>query len=232
VNAAGGNFREAAGSPTINAGADSPLNGLLDLVGLPRKIGAHTDIGPYERVLRPTLTVRQRSGVTTRAVTINATLNPNGGVTSYRVRYGRTAMLGSLTPLRRLAAGTAAKPVSVRLTGLKPGTAYHYRVVATNSAGTTLGPDRRVTTIPNTKLTKREIGSTNGKATFSFKPVGHARGFECALKRKVAKVATFRPCTSPKTYKNLVSGNYVFAVRAVGPSGHDPTPASTSFTIQ
>lgn len=232
VNAAGGNFREAAGSPTINAGADSLLNGLLDLAGLSRKIGAHTDIGPYERVLRPTLTVRRHSGITTRAVTINATVNPNGAVTSYRVRYGKTATLGSLSPVHQLAAGTAAKPVSLRLSGLKPGTAYHYRVVATNSTGTTLGPDRRFTTIPNTKLTKREISSTSGKATFRFKAVGHAGGFECALKPKVAKVATFKPCTSPKTYKNLASGNYVFAVRAVGRSGHDPTPARNSFTIQ
>jgi hypothetical protein len=47
VFAAGG-YEEAAGSPTIDAGTLDPASGSLDLAGLPRVLGAATDIGAYE----------------------------------------------------------------------------------------------------------------------------------------------------------------------------------------
>ena len=48
VNAAGGDFRELAGSPTVDAGLASEEDGLLDFEGNPRSIGAAPDIGAYE----------------------------------------------------------------------------------------------------------------------------------------------------------------------------------------
>ncbi len=50
VDAANGDYREAAGSPTIDAGVTDPANGPLDLEGNPRTVGAATDIGAYEFV--------------------------------------------------------------------------------------------------------------------------------------------------------------------------------------
>ena len=52
VNAAAGDYREAAGSPTIDAGA-SDLIGPLDLDGSPRALGAAPDIGAFELVPPP-----------------------------------------------------------------------------------------------------------------------------------------------------------------------------------
>jgi hypothetical protein len=48
VDAAGGDYREAAGSPTIDAGAATPENGPTDLDGEPRTQGAAPDIGADE----------------------------------------------------------------------------------------------------------------------------------------------------------------------------------------
>lgn len=48
VDAAGGDYREALGSPTIDAGASDPSIGTLDLAGNPRTLGAAPDIGAYE----------------------------------------------------------------------------------------------------------------------------------------------------------------------------------------
>jgi hypothetical protein len=48
VNKAAGDFHELAASPTIDAGLDDPLNGLTDLDGNPRALGAATDIGAFE----------------------------------------------------------------------------------------------------------------------------------------------------------------------------------------
>ncbi|MGH2905957.1 MAG: choice-of-anchor Q domain-containing protein [Solirubrobacterales bacterium] len=42
------NYKPAFGSPTIDAGADDPLNGTADVEGNPRQSGTHTDIGAYE----------------------------------------------------------------------------------------------------------------------------------------------------------------------------------------
>jgi hypothetical protein len=48
-----GDYHEGAGSPTIDAGADTPANLSTDLDGNPRQLGAHTDIGAYEFVPPP-----------------------------------------------------------------------------------------------------------------------------------------------------------------------------------
>jgi hypothetical protein len=48
ANAAAGDFSEAPGSPTINAGITSAANGAFDVLGHPRTMGGATDIGAYE----------------------------------------------------------------------------------------------------------------------------------------------------------------------------------------
>jgi hypothetical protein len=48
TNAAGFEFSEAPGSPTIDAGLSDPLNGPVDFSGDTRTLGMGTDIGAYE----------------------------------------------------------------------------------------------------------------------------------------------------------------------------------------
>ncbi len=89
---------------------------------------------------------------------------------------------------------------------------------------------------PGTKITKAKISSKHHQATFSFKAIGTATGFQCALVRtpkahhKKPK-PSFSACRSPKTYKHLKPGKYTFEVRALNAAGADPTPAKKSFTI-
>jgi hypothetical protein len=49
------------------------------------------------------------------------------------------------TPAQQVGADTTIHAVSASLTGLVPGGLYHVRLVATNSAGTTFGPDQTFT---------------------------------------------------------------------------------------
>jgi hypothetical protein len=86
---------------------------------------------------------------------------------------------------------------------------------------------------PNTRISQATIDSAKGKATFKFKSAGSATRFQCAVKRKRrgTKPPPPKACQSPKTYKHLKPGKYLFAVRAVGPGGPDPTPAKKSFKI-
>jgi hypothetical protein len=94
------------------------------------------------------------------------------------------------------------------------------------------GANGKVTKVkaPDTAITGVLVNSGLHKATFKFKAIGSATGFQCALK-KPHKVAIFKACSSPKTYLNLGVGLYTFRVRAFGPGGTDPTPAAKSFRI-
>jgi len=83
---------------------------------------------------------------------------------------------------------------------------------------------------PNTKLLKSKIRKHT--ATFRFKAVRAATGFQCALVTRTHKKPRFRKCRSPKTYKRLARGTYTFEVRARGAAGVDPSPAKKTFRIR
>ena len=73
-------------------------------------------------------------------------MNPGGQATTWYVEYGTSTSYGAKTANVSAGSGTANTAVSANLTGLTPGTTYHYRVVATNSAGTARGADGIFTT--------------------------------------------------------------------------------------
>ena len=78
--------------------------------------------------------------------TVTGSVNPNGQATTWYVDYGTSTSYGTKTPNVSAGSGTANTAVSANLTGLTPGTTYHYRVVATNSSGTARGADGIFTT--------------------------------------------------------------------------------------
>lgn len=102
--------------------------------------GAAVAAGP------PTATTAAASNVTSTTATLNATVFPNQNDTSYAFQYGTSTGYGSMTPTAGPVNGNAGKDVSANLTGLAPSTVYHFRVVATNTAGTSTGADQMFTT--------------------------------------------------------------------------------------
>lgn len=83
---------------------------------------------------------------------------------------------------------------------------------------------------PDTTLESSKINQKNNSATFRFKAVGNATGFQCSL-RKSGKKAKFAACTSPKAYRHLKSGKYTFEVRALDGTIPDATPAKKKFKV-
>jgi hypothetical protein len=75
--------------------------------------------------------------ITYDSAQLKAAIDPEGLATTYHFQYGPTAAYGSQTP--SAAAGSGAREVTVTraIAGLEPSTTYHFRVVASNSAGTT-----------------------------------------------------------------------------------------------
>ena len=88
------------------------------------------------------------TSVTQDSATLNGTVNGDGAATTYYFEYGTTTGYGSRVPASDADAGSGYenRSVSQPLTGLEPGTTYHFRIVATNSGGTTRGADQVFTT--------------------------------------------------------------------------------------
>ena len=73
--------------------------------------------------------------------TLNGRVNPNGLPTSAWFEWGATTSYGQTTAVTNLGSGVTPLDWSAELSDLTPEVRYHYRVVATNSAGLTAGAD-------------------------------------------------------------------------------------------
>lgn len=94
----------------------------------------------------PTVTTGPASGVTNTSAVVSATIDPNGRTTSYTFSYGPTTAYGSATAARSVGSGSKPRTVQQTLTGLLPGTEYHFRVSTLSSAGSSTGADEHFTT--------------------------------------------------------------------------------------
>jgi hypothetical protein len=87
--------------------------------------------------------------VGTESASVSAQINPAEVATTYHFEYGSSEAYGSRMPLSSEApVGSGGEDVTVSqpLSGLTPGTVYHYRVVASNAEGTTHGTDMTMKT--------------------------------------------------------------------------------------
>jgi DNA-binding beta-propeller fold protein YncE len=95
--------------------------------------------------------------ISSAAARLEAEINPRSetGDTSYRFQYGPcTGTLPSCTtnafpfetPTAALAPDFEIHPVAALITGLQPGTPYHFRLFAENGQGETTGPEETFTT--------------------------------------------------------------------------------------
>jgi len=85
--------------------------------------------------------------VNLEGATLNGSLNPDGIDTHYSFQYGIDENYGQTTATEDAgAANTSPNPSApvkgIGITGLQPNHTYHYRIVASNSFGTTIGSDQ------------------------------------------------------------------------------------------
>jgi hypothetical protein len=97
----------------------------------------------------PSATTDPATGVTSSQATLNGTVDPGGATADYPVHYkfqwGLTTSYGNETAIGGPLTGSGGQAVSATITGLTPGTNYHFRVVAYNDDVTINGADRTTT---------------------------------------------------------------------------------------
>ena len=224
VNAAAGDYRQAAGSVTIDAGLNEPLNGSFDFEGDPRRIGP-TDIGADEYVPAPLVVTGPATGIGTQSATLIGSVTANAVPTSYHFEYGPTTAYGSSTNATDPGAGLGALPVTAALDGLSPGTTYHYRLVASNKTGISRGYDHTFTTqappvssAPSSPAGFAGVALVSSRLTLSGKfitlklscPVGTVGG--CSGRTTL----TARPRQGAAAARRVVLGRARFSMAAGG----------------
>jgi phosphodiesterase/alkaline phosphatase D-like protein len=117
-------------------------------VGYDGPTGVGTPMGAPPSASKPSVTTLAASSVGASTATLNGTVDPNGLATTYHFEYGTSTSYGSQSPAVDASAGSGSSPVpvSTSLSGLTPGTTYHFRLVATNTTGTADGADQTFTT--------------------------------------------------------------------------------------
>ena len=150
----------------------------------PPKETGHSLQGDVEVIpLGPIVATGSTSATTASSATVEGSVAPNRNAVSMCVfQYGTSATYGAEVSCAQSVAGEGSTPTTVTaaLTGLTPGTTYHYRVIATNADGTSYGLDRTFTT-------SSEAGAPEGEP-----PV-------VKLSEEPSKTSTTTPGTTPQS---------------------------------
>jgi len=124
----------------------------------------------------PRITSTSSEAITQTTAKLLAKINPDGLATHYRFEYGETTAYGTSTPEAELPASFSEEEVNAALTGLKLGTTYHFRIVATNAAGSPVaGADEEFTTVPPALIDSEsvtEVTATGATLQTRINPLG------------------------------------------------------------
>jgi hypothetical protein len=175
---------KSAGSGTSAADVAASVSGLARGRTYHYRLVATSDAGTTRGADR-TFATRGVPGVSTGAASsiapttarLNGRVNPNGQSTTWWFEYGTTTGYGAKTASHGAGSGTATVNVSASLSKLAISTTYHYRLVARNDSGTTVGADRTFSTslAPNvTAQVAKDVGSSTATLTASLDPRGRS----------------------------------------------------------
>jgi len=148
-------FPGSVGSETSPVAVSKVLGGLKQQATYHFRVVAESDAGTVYGTDQSFTTVGTKASteaataVTDSGARLNGTVNPEGVESSYQFEYGTTTAYGQLAPVEPKSAGkgTFDMKISQTASGLKPGTTYHFRLIASNAEiGTVYGADQTFTT--------------------------------------------------------------------------------------
>jgi len=198
-------FGGTAGTLITNVSSASvtvvtPANdaGVVDVVvtssgGTANSTGAFTFRAP------PSISATTASSVGMTTATLTGSVNANFASTTVLFEYGTASDLsGSATvsAVESPISGGAASTVSRSLTGGTPGTTYYFRIVASNTNGTTTGPIKSFVAPPTITSISPSGGLPVGGTTVTITGAGFVTGATVTFNGIAATDVTFGSATS------------------------------------
>ena len=134
---------------------------------------------------------------------VAALINPNNLPTTYRVEYGITPAYGQTVPVPSASAGSGGSAISIgqEIPGLTPGGLYYFRLLATNSEGTTASPG-------GTFTTRSASGGLPGRAYELVSPPYKVGGMGVGTWYQGPAAASTAGWASPTTERFAVQGHW------------------------
>jgi hypothetical protein len=146
------------------------------------------------KTLGPFAETKPATSVGETVATLNGIVNPDGLETKYYFEYGTSESYGSKTVEASTGSGTSNVEESKAITGLAAETTYHFRIVATNSKGTTDGSDQVFMTPPYWSIQSTPNPSEAIESTLS-----------------AVSCSSSTACTAVGHYRTSAGGNDSFA---------------------
>ena len=119
------------------------------LIGQRTHLSQLDGTGMAQRYSFPVVTTKPATYVASFSATLNGSVDPQGLTTTVYFQYGTTTSYG-LTTAPQSRTGNTPQNVAANIRSLTANTVYHFRIVATNSAGTRYGSDKTFTTLSAT----------------------------------------------------------------------------------
>ncbi len=163
------------GAITASATPLSSLSGVTVTGGRLNAVGALASVPSSGGA--PVVATGVARSITTTTASLAGTVVPNGGAASYYFEYGPTNTYGSRTWMN--SGKTEQSSVNAPITNLKRNSTYHYRLVAVDFDGITVGPDRSFRT-------------AGGKATVRVKVEGRKTSLRLGLPQRTTVSATLQ----------------------------------------
>jgi hypothetical protein len=198
--------------------------------------------GGIARAAAPTATTGPATAIGATTATVTGSVVPGGQATTWYIQYGTTTSYGSETAKASAGSGTATVNITSNLASLKTGSTYHYRVVASNSAGTVHGSDAVFTTLTPPAATTGAatgIGTTtatlngtvdpNSRDTTFYFEYGTSTSYGAKTAVKSAGSGASPQNEAVAVSKLLVGKTYHFRIVATSDAG-TATGADATFT--
>ena len=150
-----GNLLSVSGTAQLSGAQGVAVDGASAEVYVGNEADHQVDIfGPSEvKVPGPKIVSSSLVEANAEDATVEAVINPEGEPSTLQIEYGPTTSYGSTTPVRQVGEDERLHRPSVVLSGLTPGSTYHWRVVAIGSIRVE-GPDRSFRTSPRRSVTE------------------------------------------------------------------------------